>query len=73
MIKIVKLLWQILDKKQKKEFYKIQFLNILMSITEILAIASIIPLATLLFNQNNFDQFSIFELIEEWNQKTINL
>jgi len=63
MIKIIKLLWQVLDKKQKKNFYKIQFLIILMSLAEVLSIASIIPLATLLLDPNAFDQLLFFNKI----------
>lgn len=63
MIKALIIFWKILTKNQKKTFFKIQLIIILSSIIEIISISSIIPVVTLIFDINAFNNNPIFQNI----------
>lgn len=71
MIKLVKELFNLLTKSQKRRFYKLQFLVIFSAFAEIIGIASIAPFMTLIsdlsiLDSNNFlTELFIFSALEK--------
>ena len=52
-----KILWSLLEKKEKKKFSLLIFLFIIQSFLEVIGIAAVIPYITLIFNPENFSSY----------------
>ena len=63
MFKVIKQLFALLSSSQRKNFYFLQILVILMAIMEILAVASIVPFITLVGDMTQLHDDSIFSKI----------
>ena len=60
MIKIIKDLFSVLTPSQRKRFYVLQILVMLMAITQIAGVASIVPFMALVADMNQLNQDTIF-------------
>ena len=60
MFKLIKNLFNLLSKNQRKRFYVLQFLVIVMSVFEILGVASIIPFMALVGDMSQLEQNTFF-------------
>ena len=60
MFKLIKNLFDLLSINQRKRFYILQFLVIVMSVVEILGVASIIPFMALVGDMSQLEQNSFF-------------
>ena len=60
MFKLIKNLFNLLSTNQRKRFYVLQFLVIVMSVFEILGVASIIPLMALVGDMSQLEQNTFF-------------
>tara|TARA_B100000886_G_scaffold244955_1_gene172191 strand:- start:908 stop:2704 length:1797 start_codon:yes stop_codon:yes gene_type:complete len=60
MFKLIKNLFNLLSTNQRKRFYVLQFLVIVMSVFEILGVASIIPFMALVGDMSQLEQNTIF-------------
>ena len=56
MFKLIKNLFKLLSPNQRKRFYALQFLVIVMSVVEILGVASIIPFMALVGDMSQLEQ-----------------
>ena len=56
MFKLIKNLFKLLSPNQRKRFYALQFLVVIMSVFEILGVASIIPFMALVGDMSQLDQ-----------------
>ena len=56
MFKLIKNLFKLLSPNQRKRFYALQFLVIVMSVVEILGVASIIPFMALVGDMSQLQQ-----------------
>ena len=52
-----KILWTLLEKKEKKKFSLLIFFFIIQSFLEVIGIAAVIPFITLIFNPENFSSY----------------
>ena len=60
MFKLINNLFNLLSSNQRKRFYILQFLVIVMSVFEILGVASIIPFMALLGDMSQLEQNTFF-------------
>ena len=60
MFKIVKQLFSLLSTKQRKKFYFLQVLVILMALMEIIGVASIVPFMAIVGDTSQLSQDNIF-------------
>lgn len=60
MLSVIKELFSLLSEKQRKQFYILQFLVILMAFTELLGIASIAPFMSLVGDMSLLEQGGIY-------------
>ena len=60
MIKIIRDLFSVLTPSQKKRFYILQILVMLMAVTQIAGVASIVPFMALVADMNQLNQDTIF-------------
>ena len=60
MFKLIKNLFNLLSTNQRKRFYVLQFLVIVMSVVEILGVASIIPFMALVGDMSQLEQNTFF-------------
>ena len=60
MIKIIRELFSVLTPSQRKRFYVLQILVMLMAITQIAGVASIVPFMALVADMNQLNQDTIF-------------
>ena len=60
MIKIIRDLFSVLTPSQRKRFYVLQILVMLMAITQIAGVASIVPFMALVADMNQLNQDTIF-------------
>ena len=60
MFKLIKNLFNLLSTNQRKRFYVLQFLVIVMSVFEILGVASIIPFMALVGDMSQLEQNTFF-------------
>ena len=59
MYKIIKLLFCLLTKRQRRQFYLLQIMVVIMAFTEIIGVASIIPFMALVGDMNLLQQNNI--------------
>ena len=59
MFKLIKKLFSLLAPSQRKRFYALQILVVLMAITEIVGVASVIPFMTLVGDMSQLQQETI--------------
>ena len=60
MFKLIRNLFNLLSTNQRKRFYVLQFLVIVMSVFEILGVASIIPFMALVGDMSQLEQNTFF-------------
>lgn len=61
--------WSILNKKNQKKFFFIIFLFLLLSLVEIIGIASVIPFVTVIFSPDKLSELPILNNFEDLTQK----
>ncbi len=65
--------WSILTKKNQKKFFFIIFLFLLLSLVEIIGIASVIPFVTVIFSPDKLSELPILNNFEDLTQKYKNI
>ena len=65
--------WSILTKKNQKKFFFIIFLFLLLSIVEIIGIASVIPFVTVIFSPDKLSELPVLNNFEGLTQKYKNI